>query len=303
MTNSAARHARFAAMALLAILLYRGPLLTLYRTALHNETYTHILLVPLVSVFFFWTERNRIFRGGYGSSMAAKVAGFIMAVAATAAFTLSGSMAGRLTENDLLSLKILSFIVVLTGIFIATYGYRVYRRALFPSLFLLFMVPFPTLLLDRSIAFLQWGSKELSYDILSLVGVPILKSGYVFQLPGITIEVARECSGIRSSIALFLTALIAGHMFLKRPRAKIILLVLVVPFVIIKNSVRISTLALLAVYVDKRWITDSLLHHEGGFVFFLIALLLMFPFLVLLRKYEVKPPLKSVSRKAAKLAK
>ena len=88
-------------MALLAFLLYRGPLLTLYRTALHNETYTHILLVPLVSIFFFWTERNRIFRGDYGSSMVAKIAGFVMAVAATAAFTLSGSLAGRLTENEI----------------------------------------------------------------------------------------------------------------------------------------------------------------------------------------------------------
>ena len=283
-------------MALLAMLLYRGPLLILYRTALHNETYTHILLIPFVSLFFFWTERNRIFRGGNDVPMGEKIAGVIVALAGAGLGALSAPLARSLTENDLLSLKILSFLVVLTGLFIATYGYRVYRRALFPSLFLLFMVPFPTLLLDKSIAFLQWGSKELSYAILSLVGVPVLKSGYVFQLPGITIEVAKECSGIRSSIALLLTALIAGHMFLKRPRAKVILLALVVPFVIIKNSIRISTLSLLSVYVDKRWITDSLLHHEGGFVFFLIAIVLMFPFLVLLRKYEVKPPLKSVSR-------
>jgi hypothetical protein len=46
------------------------------------------------------------------------------------------------------------------------------------------------------------------------------------------------------------------------------------------------TLSLLGIHVDMRLLTDSSLHHDGGVLFFLLALLLMAPLLWILRKTE-----------------
>ena len=55
-----------------------------------------------------------------------------------------------------------------------------------------------------------------------------------------------------------------------------------------KNSIRIVTLTLLGAYVDKTFIGYSILHKKGGILFFILALLLLAPFLSLLRKGEDK---------------
>jgi exosortase/archaeosortase family protein len=54
-----------------------------------------------------------------------------------------------------------------------------------------------------------------------------------------------------------------------------------------KNAVRILTLTLLGTYVDPR-ILQSSLHREGGAPFFVLALLLMLPVLLFLRKRELR---------------
>ena len=89
-----------------------------------------------------------------------------------------------------------------------------FRAALFPLLFLAFMVPIPSMLLDGLIFLLRSGSADAVAGLFSLTGTLYYREGFVFTLPSVVIEVAEECSGIRSSIALVLTALLAGHMWL-----------------------------------------------------------------------------------------
>ncbi|MGA2957768.1 MAG: archaeosortase/exosortase family protein, partial [Thermodesulfobacteriota bacterium] len=67
---------------------------------------------------------------------------------------------------------------------------------------------------------------------------------------------------------------------------KIVLALIVFPVTVFKNGIRIVTLSLLGSYVDKRWVTESSLHHSGGFVFFIPALGLLGLALWTLRKYR-----------------
>jgi hypothetical protein len=60
------------------------------------------------------------------------------------------------------------------------------------------------------------------------------------------------------------------------------------PVALIKNGIRIVTLTLLSIYVDPSFLTGSL-HHKGGFVFFLLALAILAPVLLLLEKSERLP--------------
>src|SRR5204863_103315 len=85
----------------------------------------------------------------------------------------------------------------------------------------------------------------VSAYFFNLTGTPVLRHGVVFQLPGITIEVAQECSGIRSSWVLFITSLVASHMFLKSPWRRAILVAFVIPLGVIRNGFRILVIGLL----------------------------------------------------------
>jgi exosortase/archaeosortase family protein len=116
----------------------------------------------------------------------------------------------------------------------------------------------------------------------------------ILQLPGLSIEVAEECSGIRSSVVLFITSLLAAHLFLKSPWRKAVLVATVVPIAILRNAARITTLSLMTIHVNPEMIHGAL-HREGGTPFFVLSLVPLFIILWLLRRAERK----SVSQKSS----
>ena len=73
------------------------------------------------------------------------------------------------------------------------------------------MIPIPEPVLDRIIYRLQAGSADVAETIFDWTNIPVLREGFVFRLPRMSIEVARECSGIRSSIALLILAILVAH--------------------------------------------------------------------------------------------
>jgi exosortase len=185
-------------------------------------------------------------------------------------------------SDDTLSIAVGALVVLWVGGFLLFYGPKAFRAALFPLLFLGFMIPIPSLVLDGAIWILRTGSTDAVGGLFSLTGTPYYREGFVFSLPNLVIEVAEECSGIRSSIALVITTLIAGHLCLDKGWKKAVLVAVTLPLTIVKNGIRIVTLSLLAIHVDPGFLTGQL-HHEGGFVFFLLTLAMLAPILGLLR--------------------
>jgi exosortase len=190
-----------------------------------------------------------------------------------------------LNQNDFTSLIVFSALLLVPGAFISAYGLKAFKEAMFPLLFLAFMIPIPSYLMEQLIYFLQVGSTEFTNILLTLTGVPFFRNGFVFDMAGISVEVAKQCSGIRSSLALLITALLAGHLFLDTGWRKLLLALAVFPIAMFKNGIRIVSLTLLGTYVDPR-ILQSSLHREGGIPFFILALLLLAPVLYFLRKNE-----------------
>jgi exosortase len=157
--------------------------------------------------------------------------------------------------------------------------------AVFPVSFLIFMVPMP----DAILNILEQGSVLASADMAAFFfdasGTPLLRDGTVFALPGIVLEVARECSGIRSSWVLFITSIIASHLFLDGPWRRLVLVAFVIPLAIVRNAFRILVIGLLCVHVGPHMI-DSVIHHRGGPIFFAISLVPMLALVAWLRRGE-----------------
>ena len=276
-----ARTACFVLLVGLTLAAFWTPVTMLIRFSFQHEQYSHIILIPLISASLLIRKRREIF-----SHLATRWReGLGLLVVGALLYSLGQRHSASASENDRLSVAILAVILTWLGGFVLCYGLRAFRSGLFPLLFLFLMVPIPDFLLNRVIVWLQTGSAEVSYAAFELVGVPVFRAGFIFSLPGVTIEVAKECSGIRSSLALLITSLLAGHFFLRSAWTKVLLLLAALPLLIIKNGIRIVTLSLLSVYVDPSFLTGRL-HHQGGAVFFLITLVLLAPVLRLLERAE-----------------
>jgi exosortase len=268
----------------LAALFYRT-LLDLVRLSWNSDLYSHLVVIPVVTGILLYGKRDVISsRGESSARVAAVLAGVTLAVYFLVKQT------GILDDPvEMLSAKSLMLVVLWISGFLLFYGVASFKAAQFPLLFMLFAVPVPEPILDPIIIFLQRGSAELTSLLFWMLGVPFLRDGMVFRLPGQAIEIAKECSGIRSSLALMLTTLLAGYLNLRSNTHRILLTAIAIPLAILKNGIRITALTILAVRVDPGFLTGRL-HSEGGVVFFVIALLLLGGALRLLQRLEDAPP-------------
>jgi exosortase len=267
---------------LVVVIAFYGPLKELAGLSRHSELYSHIPLMPVIAGYLLYQKRKDVFphaESGLRGGIPLLAVGSILSVSVRNQGTALG-------QNDYLSLMMCAAVITWIGGFICCLGGRSFRASAFPTLFLLFTIPIPSAALERIIFFLQQWSAEVSYAFFRLIGIPICREGFVFNLTGLTIEVAKQCSSIRSSLALFIMGVLLSGLFLRTMWARGVLLLAAIPLAILKNGIRIVTLTLLGLYVDERFLIDSPLHQRGGIVFFLIALSLLVSVMWALRKWE-----------------
>jgi exosortase len=274
---------------LASCLLLLRPLEAFVSYSLSNDNASHLLLIPVMSAWVLFLERHRIFKmlgSDVGMASAALAAGAALALGAL-------SVGSHWTALNQLSVYILALILIWTAGFAFLFGRQALRNARFPLAFLLLAIPIPDFILDRLIYVLQRGSTEVAAVLFDWSGVPVLRDGFVFHLAHVNIEVARECSGIRSSLALLILAILVAHFCLDTFWKQAVLVIAGLFVMILKNGVRIVTLTLLASYVNPDFLYGRL-HRQGGVVFFLLGLLLLVPLLLLLERSERKLPNQAV---------
>ena len=270
----------FGAWVFLSLLLFAKPVYELSQLANRDETASHILLIPFISAWLFYTERRFARPEGsfdFRTAMLFIVPSLLMAVVALncQACTLKTRLSGY----------VLSLLLLVVAGFISSFGAAAAKSSAFALAFLFFTIPIPDLFLGKIIYGLQAGSAAIAEIFFNLSGAPVLRQGFVFRLPVMSIEVARECSGIRSSLALLILALLVAHFSFRPFWKKLVFVIAGLCMMLLKNGIRIAALTLLANYVNPSFLTGSL-HHQGGIVFFLIGLALLLPVYWALRKGE-----------------
>lgn len=278
----------FRIAAVLLTITFATPLLGLFRLALEMGIQSHILLIPFVFLYLFKTApkaaRTEPFRSSIWASLCAALTGF----AGLLAWWYFGRH-GQLTPNDTLSLSTFSFLALFFAIALVTIGWPALRPYLFAITFLVFMIPLPLVAIDFLSLMLQRASAEAADLLLSLTGMPVLRDGFVFQFPGLLIRVAEECSGVRSTLVLFITSLLASHLFLRTGWKKALLTLAILPLGILRNAFRITVISWLTVNVDGT-IIHGPLHHKGGPIFFILSLLPLLALLWILRRSDFHQP-------------
>lgn len=279
--NAPKRFLLYGLWLILSVALFWKALAALLHYSLGNDNASHIVLIPFISVWLMYFEYKRIFRQLAFDYLSA---GILLAPAIlVGCWTWRSGDSWTATES--LSGYTLALVFLWAAGFALVFGRQALRNGRFSLLFLLLMVPLPDTFLNYCIYYLQTGSAGIAEMIFDVAGVPALRDGFIFHLAHLSIEVAKECSGIRSSLALLILALLVGHLFLRTFWKQALFVIVGLVIMIVKNGIRIATLTILAQYVDSGFLYGRL-HHEGGVVFFLIGLLLLLPVFWLLQRSE-----------------
>ncbi|MCX8022645.1 MAG: exosortase [Syntrophorhabdaceae bacterium] len=281
------RHILFLLGIFIGLSMFYQPLRDLMRIQYESESYLHIILIPLISGYLIY-ERWGSLVSKFSYSLKP---GAIIMLLGIASFFFIKKKGYDLNKNDYTAFITLSACIFMLGTFLLLYGWETFKNALFPFLFILFIIPIPTPILYALVEFLQYGSTQFCRLLFTVMGIPFQQYGYIFILPNnLAVEIGDPCSGIHSTIALIIVSILGGHFFLKKTWKKILLVLFVFPLAIVKNGVRIVTLSLLGAYVDERILTQGFLHRSGGILFYIPALILFFIVLFLLRKTDQDSP-------------
>jgi len=272
----------FAGFAILLTIGFLKPLISLARYAVHSDLNSYTLLVPFISAYLIYIRRSQLpqrYDSSLGWAMLPLLGGLVSLAAAL-------TQSAALSRNDYFTVISLSFVCLLTTGGLLFLGKKWMAAASFPFAFLLFMVPMP----GAMAVVLETGSKLASAEAANLffnmTGTPVLREGTVFQLPNIIIQVAQECSGIRSSWVLIVTSLLAGNLFLKSTGRRAILVCFVIPLGIVRNGFRVFVIGVLCVDFGPQMI-HSIIHRRGGPIFFALSLIPLSLLLWWLRRGEV----------------
>ena len=266
------------------MLCFAIPLWDLIWFAGGSELYSYILLIPFISAYLVWLRKGSL---PAGAQPASKVAAVFLSAGAGVQLVYWLALRSRLKslEDDYLAVMMMSFLLLFTGVCGLYWGRETLRAVVFPLSFLAFMAPIPTVALNGIDSFLQTGSAMVAMGFFTLAGTPFLQDGLVFQLPGITLQIAPECSGIHSSLVLLITSVLAAYVFVRTPWKRAVFILAVIPLGILRNGFRIFTIGELCVHIGPQMI-DSPIHHKGGPIFFALSLIPLFILLIMLQKSE-----------------
>jgi exosortase C (VPDSG-CTERM-specific) len=287
---------QFAFALTLLALVFSLPLYSLVRFSLQSSLYSHIVLIPLISLYLVWQKRASlpsISPPHRPLAFTYFAAGLLL----IGAYWLAKLQGTALAQADALALTTLSFLAFVASLCSWILGRQLLRSIAFPLAFLLFMIPLPNVVEMAIETFLQHGSAAVAHILFTLAGTTVFADGLRFQLPGIIIQVAPECSGIHSSLALFITSIVTGWLVLRSPSRRLILALFVIPLALLRNGLRVFVIGELCVHISPDMI-HSYIHNNGGPIFFVLSLIPFFLLLVLLVRSERKAHIQSPSAKS-----
>lgn len=211
---------------------YSGAFSLLFKTWSNSSTYSHGVLVPFISAYFAWSMRERLASTPISPSIAA---GGIMLLASC--FLL---VAGHISSVTIVQQASVLFAV--PSLILLLLGRRQLRELALPSAYLVFMVPVLDVLINR----IQWPfqllSAKVSVFVLKLFGVSVFLNRQFIELPNITLEVAKACSGVQYLVSIISLAIPLAYINL-RGNMRLLLLFLAVVIGIATNWLRVIFIA------------------------------------------------------------
>ncbi|HET6890277.1 MAG TPA: exosortase [Pyrinomonadaceae bacterium] len=291
---------RVVAISAALVFAYGLVLLKLSRDWWNDENYSHGLLIPFIIGYILWSQRKRLAQTPTKPS--------ILWGGAAVVLSLMALWAG--TAGAELFMQRASLVLILAGIVLYFWGFRLVRVLLVPLFLLLLAIPIPAIIFNKVAFPLQLFASRFAVWSMAALDIPVLRQGNIIELFPLgaretkKLEVVEACSGIRSLMTLVTLAVIFAYFTHpgkndsdgnKRGRfdwlksygfwRSTLLVLSAVPIAILTNALRVSGTGVLARYYGTE-VADSFFHGFSGWVIYIVAFLLLFGFSWILDRFR-----------------
>ncbi len=261
-----------------------------------DENYSHGLLIPFIIGYILWLEISRrhdtttrpeLWWGG--------------AFVFSALLFLWAGIAGAE-----LFIQRVSLVLMLAGIVIYFWGFKLLKLTLVPLTLLLLAIPIPTIIFNQIAFPLQLFASRCAVWTMRALDISVLRQGNIIELmprgASVTkkLEVVEACSGIRSLMTLVTLAVVFAYFTYPRSGGgdgdqargtdkkhglaavlksygfwrSAILVLSAIPIAIVTNALRVSGTGVLAHYYGTK-VADGFFHTFSGWVVYIAAFLLL----------------------------
>lgn len=271
-----------------------------------DENYSHGLLIPFVIGFILWLQRDKL--TAHNSRPTWLLGGLAIVVALLA---LWAGVAGAELYTQRLSL-----LLIIVGLLLYFFGYRMLRLMFVPLVLLFLAIPIPAIIFNRIAFPLQLFASRCAVWSMSVLGIPVLREGNIIELKPLNsfetrkLEVVEACSGIRSLMTLMTLAVVFAYF--THPRSEngdgpkgpfswlrsygfwrsAILVASAVPIAILTNAARVSGTGILSHYYGTQ-VADGFFHSFSGWAVYVVAFLLLFAVGWILDRFRPKRAMRS----------
>ncbi|MEW6442099.1 MAG: exosortase/archaeosortase family protein [bacterium] len=236
---------------------------------LQDSYYSHGYLIPFITGYLIYRKRAELEKIERSSSRS----GLWVIVGALLIHVLG-------VTGDVNFVSAFSVVLYLVGISLFLLGREFTRAIRFPLLFLCFMCPLPTAIIDVVAIPLKSTATGIATVIIDRMGVPHLRDGFIIHFAHSSFVVGTPCNGLRSLISFLALGLLFLYCADTASWKKGLFLAFIPPMAVFLNGVRIAVLLLIAYrFGAQAASTESYLHDASGMAVFLVGLAIMGLFL------------------------
>ena len=249
------------ATAALLVWIYGPILYKLVRLWFQEAEYAQGMVLCALALYLVWDRRQDVFEPGAVEHPKGWRIGLLMMLAGI------GMLVVGRAATEFFSQR-LSLVIVCWGVLGYAIGPKALARLWEPAVLTMMAVPLPAVVVDTVTLPLKTLISRLAAEGLSVLGYTVVRYGNVIDLPELRLEVVGACSGIRSFFALLAVVIVLGADM--RSAGKRILLVLALfPVVILTNTLRIVSTAMLGIHFPQHGIETY--DAYAGWVAFVLA--------------------------------
>lgn len=228
-------------------------------------------------LYLFWQKREDFFI----KSEPSKLIGYSAFIVGLILYFLGHS-------QEIIHFEVASQTIIIAAIILIFSGYKLLKKVWFPLFFMMFLVPFPGVIIDAITMPMKLAVSTVAESILYWMNYPVARNGVIIQIGQYQLLVADACAGMHTLISLEALGLLYLNLVKHESFWRnISLAILIVPISFTANTIRVIAITLITYYFGND-VGQGFIHGAAGMFLFLIALILIIAIDSAIQIYLVK---------------
>jgi len=226
--------------ALAGIVFYNDAIARIFTVVTHREGSSHGVFVPFLAAYFLWlkwdTLKDLKLETSY-PGIALMAIGLVFPILHLGTF----------------HIQFIAFIIFLAGAVYLVLGREMFKHTAFPIFFLITMTPIPETVYEGLANYSRHIAFGGSLKIISALGIPYFKDGWLIQLHNALLHVAISCSGIRYLISYFVFGLAYAYITRDNPWHRVLIVALTIPISHVASIMRLTVIFVMTHVFGPFW--------------------------------------------------